>query len=79
MAHKKGGGACRNGRDSNPQFRGFKLYGGQAARAGNIILRQRGTKFTAGANVGMGHDYTLFATADGLVSMRGRKIDVVPQ
>ena len=77
MAHKKGQGSSRNGRDSNPQYRGVKLYGGQAARAGAIIVRQRGTKFFPGNNVGMGRDYTLFATADGKVSFQGRRIHVV--
>ncbi len=77
MAHKKGQGSSRNGRDSNPQYRGVKLYGGQAAKAGAIIVRQCGTKFFAGNNVGMGRDYTLFATADGKVSFQGRRIHVV--
>ena len=70
MAHKKGQGSSRNGRDSNPQYRGVKLYGGQAAKAGAIIVRQCGTKFFPGNNVGMGRDYTLFATADGKVSFQ---------
>jgi large subunit ribosomal protein L27 len=77
MAHKKGQGSSRNGRDSNPQYRGVKLYGGQVAKAGAIIVRQCGTKFFPGTNVGMGRDYTLFATADGKVSFQGRKIHVV--
>ncbi|MHC4072195.1 MAG: 50S ribosomal protein L27 [Planctomycetota bacterium] len=77
MAHKKGQGSSRNGRDSNPQYRGVKLYGGQAAKAGAIIVRQCGTKFFPGTNVGMGRDYTLFATADGKVSFQGRRIHVV--
>ncbi len=77
MAHKKGQGSTRNGRDSNPQFRGVKLFGGQFARAGSIIVRQCGTKFSPGANVGMGKDYTLFATADGKILFQGRKIHVV--
>ncbi len=77
MAHKKGQGSSRNGRDSNPQYRGVKLYGGQVAKAGAIIVRQCGTKFFAGVNVGMGRDYTLFATADGNVKFQGRKIHVV--
>jgi large subunit ribosomal protein L27 len=77
MAHKKGQGSTRNGRDSNPQFRGVKLYGGQAARTGAILVRQCGTKFLPGANVGMGRDYTLFATADGTVQFQGRKVHVV--
>ena len=77
MAHKKGQGSSKNGRDSNPQYRGIKQYGGQAVRAGSIIVRQCGTKFFAGTNVGMGKDYTLFATAEGKVQFQGRKIHVV--
>ena len=77
MAHKKGQGSSRNGRDSNPQYRGVKLYGGQAAKAGSIIVRQCGTKFMPGANVSMGRDYTLFATAEGRVQFSGRKVHVV--
>ena len=77
MAHKKGQGSSRNGRDSNPQYRGLKLYGGQAAKAGSIIVRQCGPKFFPGNNVGMGRDYTLFATADGKVTFQGRRIHVV--
>ncbi len=77
MAHKKGQGSSRNGRDSNPQYRGVKLYGGQAAKAGAIIVRQCGTKFFPGNNVGMGRDYTLFATAEGKVTFQGRRIHVV--
>ena len=77
MAHKKGQGATRNGRDSNPQYRGVKLYGGQIAKAGAIIVRQCGTKFFAGNNVGMGRDFTLFATAAGTVQFKGRKINIV--
>ena len=77
MAHKKGQGSSRNGRDSNPQFRGVKLYGGQSVTAGSIIVRQCGTKFFPGSNVGMGRDYTLFATADGQIQFQGRKIHVV--
>ena len=77
MAHKKGQGSTRNGRDSNPQYRGVKLYGGQFAKAGSIIVRQCGTKFHPGFNVGMGKDNTLFAKADGVVSFRGKKIDIV--
>ena len=77
MAHKKGQGSSRNGRDSNPQYRGVKLYGGQTAKAGSIIIRQCGTKFFPGNNVGMGKDYTLFATAEGKVTFQGRKIHVV--
>ncbi len=67
MAHKKAGGSTRNGRDSNPKYLGVKKYGGEAVVAGNILVRQRGTKFHAGTNVEMGRDHTLFATADGEV------------
>lgn len=67
MAHKKAGGSTRNGRDSNAQRLGVKRYGGQVVKAGNILVRQRGTKFHAGDNVGIGKDHTLFATADGKV------------
>jgi large subunit ribosomal protein L27 len=77
MAHKKGQGSSRNGRDSNAQYRGVKLYGGQSVTAGSILVRQCGTKFFPGSNVGMGRDYTLFATADGQVQFQGRKIHVV--
>ena len=77
MAHKKGQGSSRNGRDSNPQYRGVKLYAGQVVRAGNILVRQCGTKFFPGANVGMGRDYTLFAEADGTVRFQGRRVHVV--
>ncbi len=76
MAHKKGQGSSRNGRDSNAQYRGVKLYGGQAAKAGAIIIRQCGTKFFAGTNVGMGKDFTLFATAEGTVRFQGRKVHI---
>jgi large subunit ribosomal protein L27 len=67
MAHKKGVGSSRNGRDSNPQYRGIKKYGGEAVKAGNIILRQTGTKWHPGTNVGLGTDYTIFALVDGVV------------
>lgn len=67
MAHKKAGGSSRNGRDSVSKRLGIKKFGGQAVRSGNIIVRQRGSTFHPGANVGMGKDYTLFATADGHV------------
>ncbi len=70
MAHKKAGGSSRNGRDSPGQRLGVKMFGGQAISAGNIIVRQRGTKFFAGENVGMGKDHTLFATTDGQVQFR---------
>ena len=68
MAHKKAGGSSKNGRDSNAQRRGVKCFGGQQVRAGNIIIRQLGTKIHPGVNVGMGKDYTLFAKVDGVVS-----------
>ena len=67
MAHKKAGGSTRNGRDSESKRLGVKCFGGQQVRAGNIILRQRGTKFHPGDNVGLGRDYTIFAKADGVV------------
>lgn len=67
MAHKKAGGSTRNGRDSESKRLGVKRFGGEKVTAGNIIVRQRGTKFHAGNNVGCGHDHTLFATADGEV------------
>jgi large subunit ribosomal protein L27 len=79
MAHKKGQGSVRNGRESNSQRLGIKIYGGSFARAGNIIVRQRGTRFHPGRNVGIGKDDTLFALADGVVTFSndGRKISVV--
>jgi len=67
MAHKKGLGSTRNGRDSNPQYRGVKKFGGEQVVAGNIIIRQVGTKFHPGNNVGLGKDYTIFALTDGFV------------
>lgn len=83
MAHKKGTGSTRNGRDSNAQRLGVKRYGGQVVRAGNIIVRQRGTTFHPGRNVGCGSDYTLFALIDGIVTFERRgknrkKISVYP-
>lgn len=80
MAHKKGQSSTRNGRDSNPQYRGVKVFGGQIVSAGSIIVRQCGTKFHAGRNVGIGKDYTLFAKIDGCVefSKRSRKVSVAP-
>ena len=72
MAHKKAGGSTRNGRDSNPKYLGVKRYGGEAVEAGNIIVRQRGTRFHAGPNVGVGRDHTLFALADGKVRFQTR-------
>ena len=68
MAQKKGGGSTRNGRDSKPKMLGVKAFGGEAISAGSIIVRQRGTRFHAGANVGIGKDHTLFALANGKVS-----------
>ena len=72
MAHKKAGGSSKNGRDSESKRLGIKLFGGEAARAGNIILRQRGTRFHPGVNVGCGRDHTLFAKADGMVRFERR-------
>ncbi len=72
MAHKKAGGSTRNGRDSNPKYLGVKCYGGEPVVAGNIIVRQRGTRFHAGDNVGIGRDHTLFALADGKVKFQQR-------
>ncbi|MGD9330585.1 MAG: 50S ribosomal protein L27 [Desulfobacterales bacterium] len=68
MAHKKAGGSSKNGRDSNAQRRGIKRYGGEKVRAGNILVRQLGTRIHPGDNVGMGKDYTLFAKVDGIVA-----------
>ncbi|MBD3675248.1 MAG: 50S ribosomal protein L27 [Planctomycetaceae bacterium] len=78
MAHKKGQGSSRNGRDSNAQRRGIKKFGGESVVAGNIIARQCGTKWHPGRNVGMGKDYTIFAIADGKVyfDRNGRRINV---
>lgn len=75
MAHKKAGGSTRNGRDSNPKYLGVKRYGGEQVVAGNIIIRQRGTKFHPGAGVGIGKDHTLFALIDGevLFAIKGAK------
>jgi large subunit ribosomal protein L27 len=80
MAHKKGQSSSRNGRDSNPKYRGVKVYGGQSIRAGGIIVRQVGTKFHPGANVGKGRDFTLYALVDGTVEFNkhNRKVSVVP-
>lgn len=72
MAHKKGTGSTRNGRDSNAQRLGVKRFGGQSVRAGHILVRQRGTKFHPGNNVGLGKDYTLFALVDGVVTFERR-------
>ena len=76
MAHKKGQGSTRNGRDSNPQYRGVKVWGGQVVKAGSIIIRQRGTQYHPGFNVGLGSDYTIFALKDGTVEFQGRKVHV---
>jgi len=70
MAHKKAGGSSRNGRDSNPKMLGVKLFGGEVVNGGNVIVRQRGTKFYAGEGVGMGKDHTLFALREGRVSFK---------
>ncbi len=79
MAHKKGLGASRNGRDSRSQRLGVKRFEGQVVKAGSIIIRQRGTKFLPGLNVGMGRDHTLFATRDGKVDFSGRNtVNVIP-
>lgn len=79
MAHKKGGGSTRNGRDSNPQHRGVKRYGGETVRAGNILVRQCGTRFRAGRNVGIGRDDTLFALVEGIVRFDSqRRVNVLP-
>ena len=80
MAHKKGQGSSRNGRDSNPQFRGVKRFGGQKVTSGTILVRQCGTRFHPGYNVGRGRDDTLFATAAGKVQFgAGRRVHVVPE
>ena len=78
MAHKKGQGSTRNGRDSNPQYRGVKLYGGEVARAGSIIVRQCGTKFKAGYMVKRANDDTLFALTPGTVRFSGRRVHIDP-
>ncbi|HTK88304.1 MAG TPA: 50S ribosomal protein L27 [Nitrospiraceae bacterium] len=82
MATNKGGGSSRNGRDSNPQYRGVKAFGGEQVTAGSIIVRQRGTQFHPGFNVGLGRDYTLFALVNGVVKFEGnrnrRKVSVYP-
>jgi large subunit ribosomal protein L27 len=83
MAHKKGVGSSRNGRDSNPKYRGVKKFGGERVRPGNIIIRQCGTKYHPGRNVGMGNDYTIFALIDGVVQFEHKnksryKVSVYP-
>ena len=83
MAHKKGVGSSRNGRDSNPKYQGVKRFGGERVRAGNIIIRQDGTKYHPGNNVGLGTDYTIFALIDGVVKFEdkgrsGKFVSVYP-
>jgi large subunit ribosomal protein L27 len=78
MAHKMGTGSTTNGRDSNSQRRGIKAYGGEAVTAGSIIVRQCGTKFKPGTGVGLGRDFTIYATVHGTVKFRNRFIDVIP-
>ena len=75
MAHKKGEGSVKNGRDSQSKRLGVKIYGGQAAVAGNIILRQRGTQYPPGKNVGIGRDFTIFALMDGVVEFNKSRLD----
>ena len=81
MAHKKGQSSSRNGRDSKPKFLGVKSFGGEEVSAGSILVRQRGTKFHAGKNVGCGKDFTLFALKDGVVAFnkRQRKVNIIEQ
>jgi large subunit ribosomal protein L27 len=76
MAHKKGQGSSKNGRDSNPQYLGVKRYGGESVTAGSIIIRQRGTRFKPGFNVGLGKDDTIFSLIDGTVEFQGKKVHV---
>ena len=80
MAHKKGQSTSKNGRDSNPKMLGVKKFGGEAVRSGNIIMRQRGTKYHPGENVALGRDFTLFALIDGVVNFDKphRKVSVIP-
>ena len=78
MAHKKGGGSTGNGRDSNGQRLGIKTFGGQIVSSGSVILRQRGTKFLPGKNVGLGRDDTLFAKAAGKILFQGSRVSVIP-
>ena len=83
MAHKKGVGSSRNGRDSNPKYRGIKKFGGERVRAGNIIVRQTGTKWHPGRNVGLGSDFTIYALIDGIVKFEHKnkkrfKVSVYP-
>ncbi|MHB1376248.1 MAG: 50S ribosomal protein L27 [Candidatus Humimicrobiaceae bacterium] len=84
MSSKKGVGSSRNGRDSNPKYLGVKMFGGQVIKAGNIIVRQRGTKFRPGSNVGIGKDHTLFAKTDGVLEFikntkKGKVINVIAE
>ncbi|HEY5501029.1 MAG TPA: 50S ribosomal protein L27 [Candidatus Humimicrobiaceae bacterium] len=84
MSSKKGVGSSRNGRDSNPKYLGVKMFGGQIIKAGNIIVRQRGTKFRPGSNVGIGKDHTLFAKTDGVLEFikntkKGKVINVIAE
>ena len=84
MSSKKGVGSSRNGRDSNPKYLGVKMFGGELIKAGNIIVRQRGTKFRPGENVGIGRDFTLFAKTDGVLEFikntkKGKVINVIAQ
>ena len=81
MAHKKGQSSSRNGRDSQPKYLGVKAYGGQWIHAGSIIVRQRGTKFHPGKNVGCGRDFTLFALESGIVNFTkdGRQVNILPE
>jgi large subunit ribosomal protein L27 len=84
MAHKKGVGSSRNGRDSNPKYRGVKKFGGERVRAGNILVRQCGTKFHPGRNVGLGSDYTIYSLIDGIVRFEHKsktryKVSVYPE
>ena len=84
MSSKKGVGSSRNGRDSNPKYLGVKMFGGQVIKAGNIIVRQRGTKFRPGSNVGIGKDHTLFAKTDGVLEFikntkKGKVINVITE
>lgn len=83
MAHKKAGGSSKNGRDSNPQFRGVKRFGGELVRAGNILVRQLGTKIHPGKNVGLGRDFTIYSLIDGKVQFETygklkKKVSVIP-
>lgn len=78
MAHKKGQGSTRNGRDSSPQFLGLKRFGGQVVTCGTILVRQKGTNFKPGKGAALGRDHTVFAMRDGVVQFRGRLIDIVP-